>query len=180
MDLSRYQPMRRSGALAPLGRVIAALDLVAAWVIIAMLVVMVSVVAAQVLLRYGLNSSIGWADEISRLTFVWTIFLAIPLGVRAGVHIGMDIVLEKLPTAARAGLIRLMALVAAAMVALVAWQSVLLAADQWDELMSSVNWSASWFIVPLAIGGMHSALHLLWIAVTGPTAADPEFAKDID
>ena len=38
-----------------------------------------------------LNSSIGWADEMSRLTFVWSIFLGIPLGIRAGAHIGMEL-----------------------------------------------------------------------------------------
>jgi len=77
-------------------------------------------------------------------------------------------------------LARAVALVGAAMMALVAWQAALLAFDQWDELMASVNMSAAWFIVAVAIGGAHSALHLVWITLTGKGKIDEELAKDLD
>jgi TRAP-type transport system small permease protein len=68
-------------------------------------------------------------------------------------------------------------LVCAAALVLVAWQSVGVARDQWDELMGAVNASTGWFLVPLIVGGVHGALHLLWIALVGPargTAASAE------
>jgi TRAP-type C4-dicarboxylate transport system permease small subunit len=130
--------------------------------------VMVAVVGAQVALRYGFNSSIDWADEIARLTFVWSIFLAIALGIKTGSHIGIEMVVAKLPAAVRGVLGRLVALVCAAAMALVAWQSIAVAHDQWDELMGAVNASTGWFLVPLVIGGVHGALHLLWIVLNGP------------
>ena len=56
----------------------------------------------------------------------------------------------------------LMAAIAAAMMILVAWQSARCAFDQWDESMASVEASAAWFIVPLAVGcGAFGALHLV-------------------
>lgn len=170
MDVLRLSPARRKGALAPFAWLVAIVDMAAAWLIVVLLSAMVAVVAAQVSLRYGVNSSIGWADEVARLTFVWTMFLAIPLGVRSGAHIGIELVTDRLPPIARDALMRLMALVATAMMLLLAWETVKLAADQWDELMSSLAFSSSWFLVPLAICGVHSALHLIWLALVGAPA----------
>ena len=53
-----------------------------------------------------------------------------------------------------------MALLGAALMLLVGWESLRIAFDQWDELMASVEASAAWFIVPVGICGFHGALHL--------------------
>jgi TRAP-type C4-dicarboxylate transport system permease small subunit len=178
VSILAYAPARRSGALAPLARLIAALDVAACWLIVALLSAMVLVVTAQVSLRYGLNSSLGWADEVSRLTFVWTMFIAIPLGIKAGAHIGIELVTDRLPAAWRGLLQRLMALLAMAMLLLIARESVLLAIDQWDEMMSSLRFSSSWFVVPLVVCGVHGALHLLWIALVGAPARDDSLPQE--
>jgi TRAP-type C4-dicarboxylate transport system permease small subunit len=150
------------------------LDIVAGWTIVGLISVMVAVVSAQVLLRYALNSSIGWADELSRFTFVWSMFLAIPLGIRSGVHIGMEILTSRFPEHVQQLLARLMAAIAAGLMALVTFESARMAWDQWDESMASMEASAAWFIVAVAVGCGHSALHLVWIALTGkPRSAGP-------
>jgi TRAP-type C4-dicarboxylate transport system permease small subunit len=160
--------MAGPAALRPLALLLAALDVVVAWVLCVAMSVMVAVVGAQVALRYGFNSSLDWADEIARLTFVWSIFLAIALGIRTGSHIGIEVVVARFPAALRGALARLVALVCAGALLLVAWEAVAVAADPWDELMGAVNASNGWFLVPLVIGGVHGALHLLWIALRGP------------
>lgn len=170
-SLTAWSPMPGPAALRPLATVLAALDLAVAWILCAAMGVMVAVVGAQVALRYGFNSSIDWADEIARLTFVWSIFLAIALGIKTGSHIGIEIVVAKFPAALRAPLARLVALACAAALLLVAWQSIVVAIDQWDELMGAVNASTGWFLLPLVIGGVHGALHFLWIALNGPARA---------
>jgi TRAP-type transport system small permease protein len=172
-----WSPPAGPAALRPLAALLAALDMAVAWILCAAMAVMVAVVGAQVALRYGFNSSIDWADEIARLTFVWSIFLAIALGIKTGSHIGIEVLVARLPAPLRSGVARLVALVCAAALVLVAWQSVGVARDQWDELMGAVNASTGWFLVPLIVGGVHGALHLLWIALVGPargTAASAE------
>lgn len=162
------------GPLRPFALALVGLDTVAGWTIVVLISVMVAVVSAQVLLRYALNSSIGWADELSRFTFVWSIFLAIPLGIRSGVHIGMELLTSRLPAATQNVLTRLMAAIAALLMLLVAYESAVVAWDQWDEKMASMEASAAWFLVALAVGGAHSALHLVWIALTGkPRSSGP-------
>jgi TRAP-type C4-dicarboxylate transport system permease small subunit len=152
------------------GRVLDLLDRAITVALLAAVAVMVGVVSAQVALRYGFNQSIDWADEVSRLAFVWSIFLAIPLGVRQGAHIGIDVVVLKFPAAVQRLLRRMAALVSALMMGAIAWAALGVAREQWDELMSTLDWSVGWFIVPVGLGAALSALHLLRIAVQGPPA----------
>jgi TRAP-type transport system small permease protein len=157
-------------ATAP-GRVLALLDRVVMVAVVAAVAVMVGVVSAQVLLRYGFNLSIDWADELSRMAFVWSIFLAIPLGVRQGAHIGIDIVVQRMPTDVQTVFRRGAAGLSALMMFAIAWAGVGVAIEQWDELMSTLDWSVGWFIVPVCVGAALSGLHLVRIALLGPPMA---------
>lgn len=142
-----------------------AVDRLARTVIVAASAAMILIVTLQVLLRYGFNSSIDWSEEISRLLFVWCMFLAIPLGIREGAHVGIELLVAHIAPAARARLAKACALGGAAMMVVVFWQAVAVAALTWDEMMQSVNLSTNWFMVPVAIAAAHSFLHfiqLLW------------------
>ncbi len=156
----------------PVDLVLGALDRLARGACVLTIGGMVVIVAAQVFARYVLNNSIGWADEVARLLFVWSIFLAIPVGIPAASHIGITLLTDRLPEGARAALGRAMAAVAAALTLLVAWQSFKIAHAQWDELMVSVDLSAGLFLLAVGVGGLLAALHLLRITVFGPYALE--------
>jgi TRAP-type C4-dicarboxylate transport system permease small subunit len=154
-------------ALKPLAVVLAGIDRVAQGGLIALMVVMIAVVSVQVMLRYVFNGSIGWADETSRLAFVWSVFLAIPICAREGLHVGVELLTSRLPDGAQNVLVRIMALGSSGLMLLVAYQAVIIARDQWDETMASVPISSAWFVVAVAVGVAHTALHMLWIALNG-------------
>jgi TRAP-type C4-dicarboxylate transport system permease small subunit len=146
-------------------RALDGIDRVARWVIVAASAAMIAIVTLQVALRYGFNSSIDWSDEISRLLFVWCMFLAIPLGIREGAHVGIELLLTHIPPAVRTQLARGCALGGAAIMVVVFWQAVKVAELTWDEMMQSLNLSTNWFMVPVAVAAAHSFLHfvqLLW------------------
>jgi TRAP-type C4-dicarboxylate transport system permease small subunit len=146
-------------------RALDGIDRLARWVIVAASAAMIIIVSAQVLLRYGFNTSIDWSEEISRLLFVWSMFLAIPLGIREGAHVGIELLTTHLDRSVRIPLARACALGGAAIMVVVFWQAVNVAALTWDEMMQSLNLSTNWFMVPLAIAAAHSFLHfvqLLW------------------
>jgi TRAP-type transport system small permease protein len=67
------------------------IDRIVGLLVILAMAAMVTVVAAQVGLRYMLNQSFDWADELSRLLFVRSIFLAIPLGIKRGAHVSIEL-----------------------------------------------------------------------------------------
>lgn len=169
----RFLPVRASKPLRPLALTLAALDISVGWSLVGMITLMVAVVSAQVALRYLFNSSIDWADELARLCFVWSIFLAIPLGIKTGAHIGIEMVSARLPMRMRRWVARAVAALGACLLLLVAWESAVMAWDQWDELMASLPVSAAWFLVPLTISGVHGAMHLMWQVLTGEKHLDP-------
>lgn len=153
-----------------LDRLLGALDWMAAKAIIAAMAVMVVVVAGQVFLRYVLNLSLDWAEEISRLLFIWSVFLAIPLGIRRGAHVGVSLLTNALPPPLQRHLFRAMNVTAIVLMAIVLYEAAILTKDQWDEPMATLDFSVGWFMLPLAIGAAHSALHLLNGTIVGPPA----------
>jgi len=154
-------------------RVLDGIDQVVALLIIVAMAGMVVVVATQVYLRYALNLSLDWADEISRLLFVWSIFLAIPLGIKRGSHVGIELLTNQLPRGFRDRLFRFMNVLAIVLMAVVAWQAGVLTHDQWDEPMSTLDISVGFFMLPLLIGAVHSVLHLLAGVIAGVPAKAP-------
>lgn len=151
----------------PLERMLAQLDRALTIMLVTAMAMMVGVVSAQVVLRYGFNRSIDWADEISRLSFVWAIFLALPLGVRQGAHIGIDLMVNQFNASVQDKIRRAGALVCALLMGAIAWAGVGVALEQWDELMNTVDLSVGWFIVPVVLGAALSCLHFLKITWQG-------------
>lgn len=65
-------------------------------------------VFAQVVARYAFNTGITWAPELVQHFFLWTVMIGASYGFKHGVHLGVDVLMKKLPEAQR----RIMALVA--------------------------------------------------------------------
>jgi TRAP-type C4-dicarboxylate transport system permease small subunit len=155
------------GAPGAPARALAALDRAVSYAVIAIMAAMVVVVSLQVLLRYAFNTSIDWADDVGRLLFVWSIFLTIPLGIREGIHIGIELVVKLLPEPVRHALVRLIGLLSIGMMAIICYQAVLVTLDQWDEMLPTLEVTVAVFMIPVAIGAGHSVLHLLRLVLTG-------------
>lgn len=58
---------------------------------------MVVLVFGNVVLRYGFNSGITVSEEVSRWLFIWGTFLGAVLAMRERAHLGMDLVVSRLP-----------------------------------------------------------------------------------
>lgn len=71
------------------------------WLCSLLMAVMTCVVFYSVVLRYGLNNPIGWADEIAKICFTWLVFLGGAVGIRKGAHISIDFFVHLLPATAR-------------------------------------------------------------------------------
>jgi TRAP-type C4-dicarboxylate transport system permease small subunit len=58
---------------------------------------MVLLVFGNVVLRYGFNSGITLTEEVSRWLFIWGTFLGAVVALREHGHLGVDMVVSKLP-----------------------------------------------------------------------------------
>ena len=64
---------------------------------VACLVLMVTMVFGNVVMRYGFNAGITMSEELSRWLFLWVIFMGATVAVRERSHMGVDIVVALLP-----------------------------------------------------------------------------------
>lgn len=72
--------------------------------VIAISVLMVVVTLAQVIFRYVIEAPLPWSEELARYCFVWIVFLGGALGLSRGVHLGVDLLVNRLPKRLRTGI----------------------------------------------------------------------------
>ena len=95
---------------------------------------MVIAVFSNVVLRYGFNSGINASEELSRLLFVWMVFLGATLAYPAGQHMAFTSLvglLRQRPRAFAAAtfVIRALVLLACVLLGRGAWQQVVVGMD---------------------------------------------------
>lgn len=149
---------------------LAAVDRASYALIVIAMGAMATIVALQVFLRYGLSASMDSAEELSRLAFVWAMFLAIPHGVRHGVHVGIDVLVNLLPEGLRRTVFRLMSGLGALLMALVLYAAIFVTADKWQDMMPTLEFTAAVFYIAVLISAGHSLMHLLLLAWGGEDA----------
>jgi TRAP-type C4-dicarboxylate transport system permease small subunit len=99
------------------------------WLMASCLGVMAVAVFINVVLRYGFGSGIAASEELSRLLFVWMVFIGATAAYPAGEHMAFTSLvgmLQKRPAAfaAMTALIRLLVILGCVLVAWGAWQQV--------------------------------------------------------
>lgn len=65
------------------------------------MLVMFVLVFGNVVLRYAFNSGITWSEEASRYVFIYMVFLGAIGALKNNEHLGVDILIKKLPLWAR-------------------------------------------------------------------------------
>jgi len=60
--------------------------------LVVMMIAIASLTFYQVVMRYGLNKSSSWTEEAIRFIFIWCSFLAVAMGVREKIHIGINVI----------------------------------------------------------------------------------------
>lgn len=140
----------------------------ARFLVISGIALMIVVVSAQVIIRYIFNDSLDWADEVSRIAFVWTIFLAIPLGIRDGTHVGIEILVKRFPNNLQKIVSCATNILAAVLMLIIFWGAIIVAIATWSERLGAIDMTSSVFFFPIILGALHSALHLIQLAVFPP------------
>ena len=67
-----------------------------------LMLVMTLTTSANVILRYGFNSPLQWAEELSRYSFIWLTFMGAALASKHKRHIAIDSLVMMVPARLRA------------------------------------------------------------------------------
>ena len=67
------------------------------WTTIVLLVMMVVIVFSNVVSRYYLHASLAWSEEVARFMLVWLVFIGSFLAYIHDEHLGLDILVAKMP-----------------------------------------------------------------------------------
>lgn len=62
-----------------------------------LLVAMTLLVFVEVILRFGFNTGIHWAQEVTLYISAWFVLFGASYGVKVGAHIGVDVLVKQLP-----------------------------------------------------------------------------------
>lgn len=49
----------------------------------------------QVVCRYAFNNSLTWSEELGRYIFIWLTFIGLPVAMKTGSHVAIDLLLKK-------------------------------------------------------------------------------------
>ncbi|MDA7416780.1 TRAP transporter small permease [Xenophilus arseniciresistens] len=97
-----------------------------------MLAVMVVLVFGNVVLRYGFNSGITVSEEVSRWLFIWITFLGAIVALRERAHLGVDMLVSRLPAWGKKGCLAISYLLMLYMLWLLFQGSVAQTRINWD------------------------------------------------
>lgn len=136
-----------------LARLLGALATLALWLAGTALVAMTVVIAAQVVFRYGINSSLIWSEPAAVILMGWFIFLGAAVGIREGYHLSFDILLMVLPDRVKGWLHTVSDLCVTAFGAGMVWFGGQLAGSAWGVKLPSLGITGAIDFAPIVGGG---------------------------
>ena len=140
--------------------------------VVAMVVVMLGVLSAQVLLRYALHVSLSWSEELSLGLFTWTVLLMAALGVREGFHVRMSLAIQRLPSGARLRAEQGIHFATTAVGGFLAWSGWRYFADTRGATSAAIGYPIEWLHASALACGVLIALFALEALIEGRIPAD--------
>lgn len=127
---------------------------VALWIAGAALVLMTAVISAQVVFRYGLNSSLIWSEPLAVILMGWFIFLGAAVGIREGYHLSFDILIFVLPQRVKLWLFSVSDIAVAGFGLGMIWYGSQLAGSAWNIKLPSLGVTGAIDFAPIVGGGL--------------------------
>jgi len=102
---------------------------------------------ANVVMRYLFDSGLPWALEATHYLFAWVVLVGAANGVSSGTHLGIDLLVKRLPPAPAKSLALVGVGICLGFVITVLWLSLLYIAAlyQWGDLTEDLHLPAGWF-----------------------------------
>jgi TRAP-type C4-dicarboxylate transport system permease small subunit len=142
------------------------IDKVFFWLSVLTLGGMTLLIFIQVLFRYALNSPLAWTEELARFLFIWMTFVAGVAAARKGQHIGVELIVNMLPSIGRKAIGIFAHLVTTVFFGIISYYCVSL----WDKLSSqrspALTIPMSVVYLGIVMGSVFMGLYYFWSAIS--------------
>lgn len=147
--------------------------------LVAVLMSMLGLAVYQIILRNTLGYSLPWIDPLNRVGVLWIALLGSMIGTRRDNHIKIDLVSQMLPLWISRWVMRLVSLISSLALAVLAWHSWRLVADERLWSNATVAGIDTWqlqLIMPVAfaIMSLRYAIMVFRPVVTPSTLPIPD------
>lgn len=114
--------------------------------------IMTMVVVIEVILRYVFGHSLYFAEELSRLTFVWGGFLAISVALRKGIHAYVGLVVDLLPRTPKRYVTLFSHATVLFFLLFIFFSSLTVLPHQWIQFTPTMEIRMFWFYLSVPVG----------------------------
>ena len=125
------------------------------------LVSMVSLVIVNVLLRFLFNYSITWAEEVSTICFVWSVFVGASAVYKHKMDIGIDVLILTLPLTAQRYIRLLVSILLLSINGYIFYMSIVFTSISWAKPTAVLGISSAIFNSALIVGFGMITFHTL-------------------
>ncbi len=141
------------------------------WISGLSIVVMSLIIPWGIFTRYVLGTGSQWPEPIAILLMVVFTFMGAAAGYRAGAHIAVGMVVDRLPVALRDVLAKLVTLLMACVAAFMTWYGIKLCIALWGQSISELAWlPVGATYLPVPIGGAITLLFVIEFLLFGSQA----------
>jgi TRAP-type C4-dicarboxylate transport system permease small subunit len=148
-----------------------ALYLLCIWISGLAIVAMSLIIPWGIFTRYVLGSGSQWPEPIAILLMVVFTFFGAAAGYRAGAHIAVNMLTQRLQAGLQSVLGVVVTVLMGAVAAFMAWYGFKLCIELWGQSMSELPWMPVGFTyLPVPIGGMVTLLFVIEFLLCGSQA----------
>ena len=136
--------------------------------------VMALAVFVNVVLRYGFGSGIAASEELSRLMFVWLVFIGAAAAYRAGGHIAVGMLTDALPAPLQTALAKLVHVLMLGVCGFVVLYGARLCRDTMGQSIAELPiLPVGITYLPIPLGALATAIFVLEHLLAGPQKHRP-------
>jgi TRAP-type C4-dicarboxylate transport system permease small subunit len=141
------------------------------WISGLSIAVMSLIIPWGIFTRYVLGTGSQWPEPIAILLMVVFTFLGAAAGYRAGAHIAVGMMVDRLPEGLRAVLAKIVTLLMGLVAAFMSWYGFKLSAELWGQSISELAWlPVGATYLPVPIGGAITLLFVMEYLLFGSQA----------
>jgi len=115
---------------------------------------------AQVIFRFVIFVALPWTEELARYLMIWMAMLGAPLALRLDQHIGVGLVLERLPRRVRLWVTLATCLATMAFMGVVGWQGWVLCTKNLSQVSPAMQMPMILTYLSIPVGGACMLLEL--------------------